>query len=119
MILLGLGLGVFNPPNGSAILSRADPANYGVVSSFTNLMRNSGNVTGITVATAIVSARMTYLGYDSGLAAPNGLIGDSTARIAFLSGLELSSIAVGLTVLLGFLLVTFFTSTSTTLSRQP
>ena len=39
MILQSLGVGTFNAPNNSSILSTVDPSKYGVVSGFLNLVR--------------------------------------------------------------------------------
>ena len=60
MVVQTLGSGTFWPSNNSSILSVVSPASYGVISSFTNLVRNSGNVVGIAVSTAIVTETMDH-----------------------------------------------------------
>ena len=101
MILQSLGVGTFNAPNNSAILSTVDPAKYGVVSGFLNLVRNSGNVTSIALATAIVTATMASMGFPPTLAAveegaSGGLFHSFTAglRIAYLAMGSLMAVGV-------------------------
>jgi len=49
MVVQTLGSGTFWPSNNSSVMSVVSPASYGVVSSFMNLVRNSGNVVGIAI----------------------------------------------------------------------
>ena len=62
------GIGVFNAPNNSSILSAVEPSKYGVITGFLNLIRNSGNLCSIAIATAIVTATMGSMGYEPTLA---------------------------------------------------
>ncbi len=62
MILNSSGMGTFNSPNNSSILSTVELSRYGVVSALLNLVRNSANVTSIAISTAIVTATMTSMG---------------------------------------------------------
>ena len=71
MIVQTIGSGTFWPSNNSSILSVVSPASYGVVASFTNLVRNSGNVVGIAVSTAIVTGTMGSMGHPPTLSAIN------------------------------------------------
>jgi len=105
MIFAGCGLGIFNPANGSAIFGAADQRHYGVVSGFMNLLRNSGNVTGIAFATAIVSARMVQLGYDNGITSISSSATNSPASASFLSGLQVACLLLSLIVLFGVFLM--------------
>lgn len=114
MILVGLGTGIFNPANGAAILNRADEAHYGVVAGFTNLLRNSGNVSGISLATAIVSARIVYLGYESGMTGISSSVSGSPLGGAFLSGMQLACTSVAVIILLAVLLIIIFRSSKVT-----
>jgi EmrB/QacA subfamily drug resistance transporter len=89
MTMQSFGVGTFNAPNNSSILSAVEPSKYGVISGFLNLVRNSGNLVSIAVATAVVTATMGSLGYAPSLAEVSvgsdpGLIG------AFNSGLNLA-----------------------------
>ena len=100
MILQSLGVGTFNPPNNSSILSTVDPARYGVVSGFLNLVRNSGNVTSIALATAIVIATMASMGFPPTLAAVEE--GASAGLFdSFTSGLRIAYLAMGSLVAVG------------------
>ena len=67
MLLQSCGLGFFNSPNSSPILSVVERQRYGVVTALLNLMRNSAQVMGIAVATAIVTATMASMGYAASL----------------------------------------------------
>ena len=71
MVVQTLGSGAFWPSNNSSILSVVSPASYGVISSFTNLVRNSGHVIGIAISTAIVTGTMGSLGHPPTLSAIN------------------------------------------------
>jgi EmrB/QacA subfamily drug resistance transporter len=89
MTIQSMGVGMFNAPNNSAILSVVDPTKYGVVSGFLNLIRNSANVTGIAIATAVVTATMGIMGYPPSLSA---LDDSNNAGIleAFVQGLKIT-----------------------------
>ena len=54
LILQSVGMGTFNPPNYSSILSVVDEARFGVIGGFINLIRNSANVTGTAIVTVII-----------------------------------------------------------------
>ena len=69
LILQSCGMGLFYSPNVSSVLSSVERESYGVVSAFLNLVRNSGNVTSVAVATAIVTATMGSMGYEPSLEA--------------------------------------------------
>ena len=89
MIMQSFGIGTFNAPNNSSILSAVEPSKYGVISGFLNLVRNSGNLTSIAVATAIVTATMGSLGYAPSLAEVS-VDGDPGLIAAFTSGLRMA-----------------------------
>ena len=89
MIMQSFGIGTFNAPNNSSILSAVEPSKYGVISGFLNLVRNSGNLTSIVVATAIVTATMGSLGYAPSLAEVS-VDGDPGLVAAFTSGLRMA-----------------------------
>ncbi len=99
MILQSFGLGMFNAPNNSSILSAVERHRYGAIAGFLNLVRNSANVTSIALATAIVTATMASKGYPPSLASVSigegpGLLGAFAAgvRIAYLT---MGSLALG------------------------
>ncbi len=100
MVLQSLGLSVFNAPNNSSILSTVDPAKYGVVSGFLNLVRNFGNVTSIAVATAIVTVTMASMGFPPTLAVVDADAGEGLFH-AFTSGLRVAYLTMGCIVMVG------------------
>lgn len=100
MILVSCGNGLFYPPNNSSILSTVEPSKYGVVSGFLQLVRNLGNSTGLSLATAIVTATMASKGYPPSLAAISEHTGPGLPA-AFVSGLRAAYLAAGSVVLLG------------------
>ena len=100
MIIQTLGSGAFWPPNNSSVLSVVDEERYGVVSAFMNLVRNSGNVIGIAVCTAIVTATMGSMGYPATLAAIEqtddlGLLSSFTTGLRFAFGVSVGSVLIG------------------------
>lgn len=72
MVLIGIllqsaGAGLFQSPNSASIFSAADSSRHGVVAAFVNLSRNAGNVTGVAIATSIVTAVMASQGFESNI----------------------------------------------------
>ena len=100
MVLQSVGNGIFGAPNSSSVLSVVERERYGVVSGFLNLVRNAGNVTGIGVATAIVTAVMASHGVAPSLAEVAGHA-DPQALTAFVSGLRVAYVIAAVMVLLG------------------
>ncbi len=95
MLLQSCGLGFFNSPNSSSILSTVERQRYGVVTALLNLMRNSAQVMGIAVATAIVTATIASMGYAASLDAV------SDAPGAFTTGFRTVCLAMASLMLLG------------------
>ena len=95
MLLQSCGLGFFNSPNSSSILSTVERQRYGVVTALLNLMRNSAQVMGIAVATAIITATMASMGYAASLDAV------SEAPGAFTTGFRTVCLAMASLMLLG------------------
>ena len=89
MILSGVGMGAFSSPNTSAIMGSLPRDRYGVVSGFVNLTRTSANVTGVAVATTLVTITMASQGFEPSLAAVSGAGGDAV-RQAFVEGLSIA-----------------------------
>ncbi len=87
LVLQSCGMGLFYSPNVSSVLSSVERESYGVVSAFLNLVRNSGNVTSVAVATAIVTATMGAMGYEPSLEAVQQGGADGVGR-AFTLGLR-------------------------------
>ena len=89
LMLQFVGLGLFNSPNTSALLSVVDRSRFGVVSALTQLMRNSATVTGIALVTAIVVATMESAGAEPSLEAV------SSDPEAFVSGFNKALLILG------------------------
>ena len=97
------GVGVFNAPNNSSILSAVEPNRYGVISGFLNLIRNSGNVVGIALATTLVTSTMGFLGYPPSLSAIESSEAVGILK-AFTSGLRLTYFLGAIIVIIGAIL---------------
>ena len=100
MIIQTIGSGAFWPPNNSSVLSVVDEKRYGVVSAFMNLVRNSGNVIGIAVSTAIVTATMGSMGYPATFAVIEqtndlGLLNSFTTGLRFAFGFSVVIVLIG------------------------
>ena len=55
LIFQGVRMGTFNPPNQSSVLGTVDLSRIDVATAFTNMVRNTANVTGIGLAVTIVT----------------------------------------------------------------
>ena len=93
MLLLTGGTGTFYPPNNASIMQQVPESRYGVMSGFINLVRNSANITGTAVATAIVAAVMVSMGFLPNLSSVAER-GDTALLTAFVSGLRTAYIIV-------------------------
>jgi len=103
LMLQSVGMGTFNPPNYSSILSVVNERAFGVISGFLNLIRNSANVTGTAIVTAIVTIVMGSKGFQPTLAAitspdQNGVFS------AYMSGMNVALITASSLALLGLIL---------------
>src|SRR5262249_54953699 len=58
LALLGVGLGLFTPPNNSAIMASAPPNRLGVASGVLNMTRSLGTSLGIAATGAVFSLRL-------------------------------------------------------------
>ena len=103
MVLVMSGSGVFYTANNSANLSVVEQQKYGVVSGFLNLTRNSANVTGTALTTAIVTAVMVSQGYSQTLAGVSDADASGVVQ-AFTSGLHVAFLTLGSTLLVAVVL---------------
>ena len=86
MMISGVGMASFGSPNSSAILGTLPRQKYGIVTALVNLSRTSANVTGVALATTMVTLTMGSLGYEPSLSAvAEG--GAEGARLAFIEGM--------------------------------
>ena len=72
LMLMSSGMGLFYSPNSSSVLSAVDRTDYGVVAGFLNLVRNSGNVVSLAIATTVVTVTMGSMGFEPSLEAVRG-----------------------------------------------
>jgi len=98
LIFQGVGMGTFNPPNQSSVLATVDLSRIGVATAFTNMVRNTANVTGIGLAITIVTMRMGALGFEPSLDAVTG--GGEGVEAAFSQGLRLAFLTLGAFIVL-------------------
>ena len=94
LVMQGIGMGMFFSPNASAVLSTVERERYGIATAFMNMTRNTASVTGLGLATAIVTATMGSMGFEPSLdlAATGGGAG---ARAAFTDGLRTAYLVMG------------------------
>jgi EmrB/QacA subfamily drug resistance transporter len=87
LIFSGMGMGSFFSPNSSSILSSIERERYAVGAAFLNLLRTAGNITGIAIATTVVTTVMAAEGFEPTLANV-GDAGSDGVREAFARGLS-------------------------------
>ena len=88
LVMQGTGMGIFYSPTASAVLSTVERARYGVATAFLNLVRNTGSVAGVGLATTVVTASMASKGYEPSLSALSSAAGNEGLRAAFTQGLQ-------------------------------
>ena len=101
IVLQSVGAGLFQSPNSVAIFSASDPSRHGVVAAFVNLSRNAGNVTGIAIATSIVTAVMASQGFQSNINAVLDSGPTSSLLESFMTGLKAAFLVMGVLQLIG------------------
>ncbi len=92
--LYGIGWGAFVSPNNNAILGSVAREKYGIASALLNLSRSSASVTGIALATTIVTFTMGSLGFEPSLAAVTESGGEGVRR-AFVTGMSKAFLVSG------------------------
>ena len=97
-------MGFFYSPNSSSVLSVIDPSDYGVGTAFLNLIRNSANIIGISMATMIITTMMAHYGFSASLDAVNDPNYGEGIKTAFNKGLSLTLRLQGLLILVAVLL---------------
>jgi MFS family permease len=85
MTLSGIGMASFSSPNSSAIIGSLPREKYGIVSAFVNLARTSANMSGVALATTVVTFHMAASGFEPSLSTVEG--GDAGATLAFVEGM--------------------------------
>ena len=105
MVLWGLGMGIFSSANTSAVMGSVPRDTYGITTAFLNVARTSANVTGIALATTIITITMGSLGYEPSLAAVSQDGGEGV-RTAFVSGLNRALMTSGFLMVVAMMLST-------------
>ena len=98
MVLQSGGMGIFFSPNNSSILSGVERTRYGIVSALVGLTRNSGNLIGIAVPTAIVTVIMASMGY------PASLTAAADGPHAFVAGMRMAFLVQAVLLVLAMLM---------------
>lgn len=83
---IGLGVGMFQSPNNSALLSSVPPAMMGVASGMLATMRNLGMVLGTAVAGAVWTGRMAFHTHE--LTQAGNLSAEAVQSQAFIGGIQ-------------------------------
>ena len=103
MALTGMGFGLFSAATTSAIMGSTGGRGYGIATAFLNLARTSANVTGVALATTIVTFTMGSLGYEPSLAAVTEDGGEGV-KSAFVSGMSRAFAIAGALMVLSIVL---------------
>ena len=111
MVAMGLGMGIFSSPNASSILGAVPRSRYGIATAFLQTVRNASNVTGVVVATAIITAIMASRGFEPSLDAVSAGVGSEGLKAAFTEGLRIAFMVLSGCVVFGVLV--------SVLSREP
>jgi EmrB/QacA subfamily drug resistance transporter len=85
LLVQGLGIGMFNPPNNADLLGSVPRDRLGNASGMMGLTRTMGMIAGVAVSTSIFIGVRSYLLQDAGLAADAGF---DVTGFAFLSGIR-------------------------------
>ena len=101
ILVQSVGSGLFQSPNSASIFSAADSSRHGVVAAFVNLSRNSGNVTGVAIATSIVTAVMASGGFEPNIDAVLEAGPGSSILDSFMTGLKVAFFAMGILQVIG------------------
>jgi EmrB/QacA subfamily drug resistance transporter len=104
LILLGLGIGMFQAPNNSFIFGSVPREHYGVASGFIATIRTAGSSLGITLWGTIVTSRLMSHGFTGDLeAAVANPATSGQVMPVFLDGLHLAVYGAMAVVLVGIL----------------
>lgn len=100
LITFGLGLGMFQTPNNSAIMGAVPNNRRGIASSLLATMRNIGMVLGIAISGAIFNGRINSLTHSL---SNKGITGVTLKTEAFLGGLHTTFLVGVLFALIGMI----------------
>jgi EmrB/QacA subfamily drug resistance transporter len=100
LVLLGVGMGLFTPPNNSAIMSSAPPEKLGVAGGILNMMRSLGLIFGVDISGAIFTTLEHRYLADNGFPNVRHVFGNATIPVALKYGAFLHGFFVVIVVLL-------------------
>jgi hypothetical protein len=101
MLLLGIGLGLFHPPNNTAVLGTVPRDQLGVASAFLSAMRMLGQFLGASLSAEIVGDRLGRLGGLTALHDAQGPTLHDQVVAVFVEGQTLALQAVAALALIG------------------
>jgi EmrB/QacA subfamily drug resistance transporter len=93
LMVLALGMSTFSAPNSTSILNSVGSESHGLAAGFVNLCRNTGNVIGIAVGTAIVTLTMASAGFAPSLS-DVGATADQGVFASFTHGVRIAPLAL-------------------------
>jgi EmrB/QacA subfamily drug resistance transporter len=105
LVLLGVGMGLFTPPNNSAIMGAAPPDKLGVAGGVLNMMRSLGLIFGVDVSGAIFTTLEHRYLAERGFPNVRHVFSNARIPLALKDGAFLHGFLVVLVVLLGVNLV--------------
>ena len=95
IVIFSCGSAIFMSPNSAGIFMSSANQRHGVVSALVNLSRNSGNITGIVIATAIVAQTMIWGGYSSDVDQVLNADPQSSLISLFVAGMKIVFLTMG------------------------
>ena len=95
IIVFSSGSGIFMSPNSASIFISSGENSAGVVSALLNLSRNTGNVTGIAIATTVIAAVMMSQGLSTDVGAILTSHPSSNILGLFVRGMKLTFVIMG------------------------
>jgi MFS family permease len=90
LVLLGMGGGLFHPPNNSATLNTVPTQHLGVANGFLSTARNFGQAIGTALAAALLAHGLGAAGADAALAGEVGARLGGSELAAFLGAQQLA-----------------------------
>ena len=81
LFINGFSMGLWATPNQLITMNATPKSSYGPVGALINLTRNTGNVTGQAIVTAVMSEMMIWQGFDIELAQVGALPGSQEAFV--------------------------------------
>ena len=104
LIMLGIGQGLFQPPNNNSVMGSVPRQNLGIAGGFLSMMRNIGQVVGMALAgTILAGAMVSVLGHASfdALHAGGSLAERTPVLAAFMVGMQRAYLIAALVCFLG------------------